>query len=434
MSLKVKYFLFILLIHGVIALLVFQVLKEEQLYFLLAEIGIILSLVLSYLIYRSFIQPLDFIASGTNAIEDKDFNVKFVKTGALEMDRLVEVYNKMIDNLRNERIQTEEQHYFLEKLIQASPAGILILDYDDRLTVANPKAKELLNLKEGWLNQPLTLIKNEVLSAMVKIPIGQSEVISVKGHDRYKCEVSTFVHLGFQRKFILFQELSKEILAAEKKAYGKVIRMMAHEVNNSIGAINSILNSTVDYLEEIKFDEDIYHSLKVAIDRNDHLNRFMRNFAEVIRLPLPSRQKQNINQVFFDMAKLMEPQARERNIELVFDIAQTPVWLEMDVQQIEQVLVNALKNAMESIDQDGAIRLSSSADSPLLVIADNGPGIPKELASKIFSPFFSTKMNGQGLGLTLTREILMNHQADFSLKTIGEWTEFRVSFDEKPLA
>ena len=148
MSLRVKYFLFIAIIHITIAYLCFLVLREQKLYFLLSEFGILFSLFLSYLMYRSFIRPLEFMYSGTDAITDKDFTIKFVKTGSKEMDKLIDVYSSMINNIREERIQVEEQYFFLKKLINASPNGIIILDYDEKITDINPRAMNLLELDE----------------------------------------------------------------------------------------------------------------------------------------------------------------------------------------------------------------------------------------------------------------------------------------------
>ncbi|MEL6945501.1 MAG: PAS domain-containing protein, partial [Bacteroidota bacterium] len=229
MSLRVKYFLLIGVIHALLLFISFQLLKEQKLYFILAEFGIIVSLLLSISLYQSFIRPLKFLYTGKDAIEDEDFAVKFVPTGAKEMDQLIDTYNNMIDKIRKERRTMEEQHFFLQKIIEASPSGILIFNYDNRLTSFNPKAKVLLGLKESMIGE----IANSDLQQLVAIEVGDSKMITLEGARKYRCEVSEFVHRGFRRKFVMIQEVSKEILAAEKRAYGKVIRMMAHEVNNS---------------------------------------------------------------------------------------------------------------------------------------------------------------------------------------------------------
>ncbi len=426
MTLKVKYFLFIAIIHLVIGVLIFQLLGERKIYFLLAEAGIIISLILSYQLYKSFIQPLDFMYTGVDAIEDKDFNVKFVETGSREMDKLIGVYNNMIDNIREERIQVKEQHFFLQKLINASPTGIIILDYDDKVADINPKAKQLLDWQKEWTNLPLSDIDNPVLKSLTKLETSESKVLTVNGSERFRCEVSHFVHQGFHRKFILIQELSKEILEAEKRAYEKVIRMMAHEVNNSIGAINSILQTTHDFYEtdDLEIDREVKSSLKIAMDRNDNLNKFMRNFADVIRLPKPVFEQVELNTLVKNIAMLMQQQAKFKQINFVYDLYSDNIYKQLDTRQIEQALVNIIKNAIESIGDNGTIKFITRPNG--IIIADNGAGIADEVADKLFTPFFSTKVDGQGVGLTLVREILLNHSAQFSLWTKGDWTEFKI--------
>lgn len=448
MSLKLKYTIYILFIHAILAGLVFYVLKTHQLYFFLAEIGIIISLSITYVLFRNFIKPLEFIKQGENAIADKDFNVKYIATGSKEMDKLIVVYNDMIDNIRAERIHVQEQHYFLQKMIEASPNGIIILDYDDRITDLNPKAKNLLKITKKWKNQPISDFENPILNGIKNLPVNTSKVIAIDGVESYKCEASSFIHQGFKRKFILIQELSKEILEAEKRAYGKVIRMMAHEVNNSIGAINSILHSLVEIEAENKIknktDETVVNALNVAIHRNDNLNLFMRNFADVIRIPQPNFEQIDLNKTILNVANLMKSQATENQIEFQFQLHENPIWVNADMRLIEQVLVNIIKNSIEAFDNQEIRRFENvqflektHKKSTIkfitfqngFSISDNGSGIEPEIVNKLFTPFFSTKTTGQGVGLTLIREILLNHHAAFSLKTnTDNWTIFEVIF------
>jgi two-component system nitrogen regulation sensor histidine kinase NtrY len=427
MSLRLKYFLFISIIHIVIAYLCFLVLRDQKLYFLLSEFAILFSLFLSYLMYRSFIRPLEFMYSGTDAITDKDFTIKFVKTGSKEMDKLIDVYNSMIDNIREERIQVEEQHFFLKKLINASPNGIIILDYDEKITDINPRAMSLLDLNESAIQQSISNLGNPILLQIAQLEIGKANIISAEGFEKYKCEVSHFIHRGFKRKFILIQELSKEILEAEKRAYGKIIRMMAHEVNNSIGAINSILQTHVEYNTEENSDER--ESLEIAIERNNSMSSFMKNFAKVVRLPKPYLEKIELNELLQNIGKLMASQAKTKNITIELHLHKNPIFTSIDSKQIEQVLVNIIKNSIESIDNQGVIQIISQASPATILVRDNGAGISPEAADDLFTPFFSTKKDGQGVGLTLIREVLLNHDAQFNLKTKEDaWTEFRIVF------
>ena len=428
MTLKAKFFLFIIIIHVLLGVLLFKVIEEPRILFLLAELGILISLFLSFQIYLGFIKPLTFISSGIDALRDKDFNVKFLPSNSKEMNRLISVYNDMIDNIRQERTHLEEQHYFLQKLIQASPNGILILDHDDQITEINPQAYRILGISLNFSIKQIMEQHRDLLNQITQIQIGAAQVISIAGADKVKVEVAHFIHRGFKRKFILIQELSKEILEAEKAAYSKVIRMMAHEVNNSIGAVNSILSSTVEIYEEQEHDPDVKEALLIAIDRNQKLNQFMKNFAKVVRLPPPKKSIVSLTNVIYSIAGLMESQAQASNIQFKFDLSDHHVKAHIDEKQIEQVLVNIVKNAIESIGENGVIQFKLNHKTEL-EIWDNGKGIDEDAVPFLFSPFFSTKVDGQGVGLTLVKEILINHHASFSLKTRQSgWTVFKIQF------
>lgn len=437
MTIKVKYFLFVGLIHALITYLVFLLLQDRKVYFILSEILIIISLALAVQIYLAFIRPLQFMANGINALEDEDFSVQYLKTGSLELDKLVGVYNKMIENIRDERVAIQEQHYFLQRLIQAYPAAIIILDYDDKISELNPRAEALLESAAPQLiGQKLQELAHPIAKAILAIKIGESQVINGKGIERYKCEIAEFVHRGFKRKFIQVSELSKEMLAAEKRAYGKVIRMMAHEVNNSIGATNSILNIGVDYLEEIEEVEgqaEIQQALQLAINRNHSLSKFMRNFAEVVRLPPPNKELVSVVKLLRDVARYMAPIAQEQQIAFkttFLEAASQQVIV--DPQQMEQALVNIVKNAIEATGPGGIIRFEIRINPLTIIIANNGQGIDPMVKDQIFTPFFSTKVDGQGIGLTLVREIVMNHNAIIDLETRADgWTYCTITFPNR---
>jgi two-component system nitrogen regulation sensor histidine kinase NtrY len=142
LSTKVQYILYILALHAVLVFLVYKILFHDKLIFIGSEVFLLLSAIASIQLYQNFMQPIQFVRSGIEAIKDKDFSIKFVPTGKGEVDTLIEVYNLMIDQLREERTKLHEQHFFLEKLIEASPISIIILDFDDKIESLNLKAKQ----------------------------------------------------------------------------------------------------------------------------------------------------------------------------------------------------------------------------------------------------------------------------------------------------
>ncbi|HLX91847.1 MAG TPA: ATP-binding protein [Puia sp.] len=425
MKLQTKYVLFVVILHLLALTLTYFIFQGNPLLFLLSEIIIIFSLVISWQLYRELIQPIKMLVQGIDAIKDKDFNVKFLQTGKYEMDELINVYNRMIDELRSERARQEEQHLFLEKLINTSPTGIMILDFDGKIKQVNPKGLDLLALdSKSLLGRELTEIDNPVIRKIEVIEAGTSGTVSLSGGVVFKVQKSHFIDRGFARQFVMIEELTAEILAAEKKTYGKVIRIMAHEVNNTIGPVNSILQSTVASQNN---SERIDHALRVAIRRNDNLNAFMRNFADLVRVPPPQKAPIDLVQLSQNVIDLMRLRSEEKKI--FFELhADSPAFVvPADSQQMEQVMVNVIKNAYESIKQEGKITVLVKSRSRCIVVQDSGGGIAPEFESQLFSPFFSTKRDGQGIGLALIREILQNHGFEFSLKTLQPGlTEFRI--------
>ncbi|MBA4851394.1 PAS domain-containing protein [Emticicia sp. BO119] len=437
MKIRTKFLLFMVVIHSVMIGLSFYIFQENRIYFIVSEVFILLSVFIAWQLYHDLIAPVRLLMTGVDAMRDKDFSVKFLKIGKLEMDMLIDVYNGMVDQLRHERTQQEQQHYFLEKLVQTSPTGILILDFDDHIANINPKVCEILSTPaEELIGKSVFDFDKVLLQAISTLKTGESKTISLNGIQTYKCQKSHFIDRGFPRFFVMIEELTAEILQAEKKAYGKVIRMMAHEVNNSIGSVNSILDTTIQLQEN---DSDIKHALEIAIQRNDHLNYFMRNFADMVRLPEPRPEKVDLNELLRNTIRLMEFRASQSDITLNVELTEMPFLISADLHQLEQVVINIIKNAIESIEirklrnpdtsLAGLITIRTSFKPKQLVIEDNGVGISPDAEKQIFSPFFTTKENGQGIGLTLIREVLVNHGFQYALKTNEDkLTAFQIRF------
>jgi nitrogen fixation/metabolism regulation signal transduction histidine kinase len=430
-SFRSWYIIFMVVVHAVIVFLSYRLLKDSKLLFILSELFLLASVYVAVLIYRQFRKPADFVSSGIEAIRDKDFTVKFVPTQNREVDRLIEVYNLMIDQLRQERIKQMEGQFFLEKLVEASPIAILIFDLDGRISGLNSRAASLLGLPaERVKGKTPAETGHPLLDGLTGWVGDESRTVKVNGIQTYKVSRSHFMDRGFRRSFLMIEELTTEILETEKKAYGKVIRMMAHEVNNSIGAINSILDVTVSGLPETGYG-DYRHALQVAMDRNNRLSLFMRRFADVVRLPVPHRVATDLNGLVRDIVQLMQVQAEAKGVRLQHHLSGKPVIRPVDVAQMEQMLVNVVKNAIEACPAGGEVRVVLEHDR--LVVRDNGQPIPHEVAANLFNPFFSTKADGQGIGLTLTREILHNHGFPFSLRTNPDgWTEFEIGIVPSP--
>ena len=420
MNLKTKYILFITILHLICLVLSYFIFQKEKLVFMLTEVAILISVAIAINLYKQLISPLTYLKQGISAIKDKDFNVKFLATGKKDVDELVDVYNRMIDELRAERTRQEEQHFFLEKLIQTSPTGIITLDFDQQIKQINPKALEILKANSDLLETHIHDMKS-----------GTSKMIRVDGLQSYKVQKSKFIDRGFERIFIMMEEVTAEIFAAEKGVYHKVIRMMAHEVNNTIGPVNSIINTALAQESLWMNDEELMlkNAMKVALERNQNLNVFMRNFADLVKLPKANCKPIDLDELLISITELMHFTINEKNISFEFSVKDKPFFIEADVEQMEQALLNIVKNAVEAIGSNGVIKIDLDYENYGLTITNSGNGISVENEKKLFSPFFSTKKDGQGIGLTLVREILLNHNYGFRLKTYGvDDTRFEIKF------
>jgi len=433
MNLRSKFVIFVLAIHLTLAAMALVLLSVNKYAFAGAEILILASLGVSVHLYKSMLKPLELIAASAETIKDRDFGTRIIETGQDELDQLIRIYNRMIDELRSERIQQREQHYFLLHLIEASPSGIIILDYDNKIEMMNRASEMILDVRGSeYAGKTLGEIEGAAGRVLSDLSAGESRIVSLSGIQTFRCRKSSFMDRGFRRQFVLVEELTKEILTAQKKAYEKVIRMMSHEINNSVGAVNSIMSSFLNYKNQLCENDrvEFEDAIQVAIDRNKGLNRFMSNLADVVRIPPPSKQHCDIFEIVRSVEVLVSRDCKNRNISWEWDVETDSLTARADVHQIEQALLNIVRNAVEAIESDGIITVTVSREKPTrLSITDTGKGIPEDSKQHLFTPFYSTKKDGQGIGLTLIREILINHGYRFNLESDGDGqTKFWIDF------
>ncbi|HEX3111330.1 MAG TPA: ATP-binding protein [Thermoanaerobaculia bacterium] len=413
MSLRNKILLYFIVLHLVLAAAAVFVFLENQYLLFAVEAIFVISILVSYRLVRALFVPLDLIATGAELIAERDFTSRFVEVGQPEMDSLITVYNEMIDRLRDERLAVEEQHQLLDRIVEASPSGIVICDFDGNVERMNPTASALMTA--------------ELLAEMGTLRSGESRLVNHAGPRRLKVWRAEFRDRGFAKTFFVIEEMTEELRLSEKAAYEKLIRMMSHEVNNSVGAVRSLLESSLSYAPQVREEDrgDFTNALTIASSRVDALNRFMAAFADVVRIPQPHRTRMNARDLVTRVALLLKPELEARKIALHLDLDDTPI--DADELQLEQVVINILRNAIDAIGTGGTIDVTLRGGT--LTIADSGTGISPEAAYDLFTPFFTTKREGRGLGLTIVQEILNNHGFAYSLgNRPGGGAEFRVAF------
>lgn len=385
--------------------------------------------------YSSVIRPLKSIESGMDLLREQDFSSRLRSVGQYEADGVVKIFNRMMEQLKHERLSLRETNEFLDLLIHASPMGVVVLDYDRRVSHANPAARRILLLGqkqqvEGWRVGELCEATG---LALIEVPLHGTRSLTLHDGSIYKCTLDSFVDKGFPRWFYLIESLTDEVRKAEKTAYEQVIRMIAHEVNNTTAGITSTLDTLISLLPDERESAELAEVMRVCVERCYSMSKFITNFADVVRIPEANLRPTNLNLLVSNEARLMEGVCMQRGIRMSLELDSQLEPVELDTQLLEGAVQNILKNAAESIETDGEIRISTSEAERTLIIADNGAGISKEVAEQLFRPFFSTKRSGQGIGLIFIREVMLRHGFRYSLSTHADgWTRFIIYLGQEP--
>lgn len=435
MKLKTLFFLLALLLLGAWGILFFFVLKEKGTLVYVGEAVVTVSLIVLVYFYRKVVQPLNSIANGMDLLREQDFSSRLAPVRQAEADRIVDMFNRMMDQLKNERLRLREQNHFLDLLINVSPMGVVILDFDGKISMLNAAALRFLGYTaaDELAGKSFQDLDAPLAGEIARLPRDTVETIRLSDAMIYRCSRLSFIDRGFAHPFVLIESLTTEVVKAEKKAYEKVIRMIAHEVNNTTAGITSTLETVGEALKEMDDTEDIQEVMKVCVERCYGMSRFITNFANVVKIPEPSLEQVRLNDRVTACRMFMETVCRDRRITFHNELCPENPTVRIDTVLFEQVLVNIIKNAAESIGECGDIYIRTTASPVTLEIADSGKGISREVEAKLFSPFFSTKPNGQGIGLIFIREVLTKHGCTFSLRTYPDGlTRFRISFPPVP--
>ncbi|HSP17311.1 MAG TPA: ATP-binding protein [Thermoanaerobaculia bacterium] len=400
MTLRTKIIVYFVALHVVFAAAAIFVIREKPLLLFAIEALFVVSILISVRVVRALFVPLDLIRSGAELISERDFTTRFVPVGQPEMDALIAIYNDMIDRLRDERLALEERHQLLSKLVAESPAGVIICDFEGNPEQMNPAAQRVAS--------------SDFLAEIAAMHPGESLLVS-RNARRFRVQRASFHDRGFAKSFFLIEELTEELRLSEKAAYGQLIHLMSHEVNNSVASVRSLLESLLRYQRDVRGEdrEDFAAAIDVASHRMELLGRFMSGFAEVVRIPPPQLAPVELGDLVRRLTTLVKPDAEARAIRLTTSIDAERV-ISADAGQLEQALLNILRNAIEAAGENGAVDVTLRNGN--LTITDTGSGITETSRPNLFTPFFTTKRDGRGIGLTVVQEVLTSHGFGFSLE------------------
>lgn len=420
MTLKRKLYISNAILHLALLALTLFFYSELGGYLVAIEIALLVSAFAFYKMIRKALQPLEYVEMFSSVLNEREFTARFSYLSQPDLDRLIEKFNQMLQRLHQERLAIGEQRGVFEKLMAESPIGVVLFDYENRISDINPAAEVLLGeKKETLLNKNLSQFSNSTIQLLKTVPIDSHKLVVAEQGRRFKIGHYAIYDRGFDRSFYMLYEMTSEILESQKMAYEKLIRLMSHEVNNTIAITNSLLESCLNYKPQLDSDsqDDFDKAVNIVINRCGSLNEFMQGYAEIVKLAKPVKANFNLTKLIKDLTFLFHAECEKRNIQLVFQQSKE-VFIKADASLVEQALMNVIKNAVEAIEQTGKIEviLNETPTGQIeLSISDSGEGIGEEIQHQLFTPFFTSKESGQGLGLMLVREIFRLHDFEFSL-------------------
>lgn len=427
LTLRTQFIVYLVFLHILVAGALGYVLWQlNPLWIIAVELGCALSLWWMVLLFQRLYEPLRLMRSSADFLRETDFSTTLLPTGQVETDALIAVYNTMLTTLRAERIRVEEKGILLQMLINASPIGIALCNEAMFTLSVNPALSAILGLDEqNAVGKLLGDVLAPFAEPLKRLNAGDSTLVSYKSR-RFKVQKALFVEKGVPHLLIMIEELTVELRATEKTAYQRIIRVLAHEVNNSIGAARSLMESALHYERyfspEMPHDErtDFREALSIASERLSDLGAFMRDYAHVVRLPALKLQRCIADELLMTTATLFGEACKAQGIALHVVAGGRTCVILADRVQMQQALTNLVKNAVEALEDaaERTLTLSVRREESLVIISvdDTGKGLHARDAEHFGTPFFTTKETGQGIGLMLVREIAAAHGFDFSLE------------------
>jgi two-component system nitrogen regulation sensor histidine kinase NtrY len=370
-----------------------------------------------------------------HSIEQDDFSSISI---ADEKDAdLQSAYQKILDKFRFLRIEKETHYHYLQRVIEHVDTALICFDTDEQIQLVNRAAKELLGLQRISDLMALEKIDNNLVWRIRKLKTGQREMIRVIRDGRIlnlSIRGTEFKLKQKKYKIVSLHDIKPELDEQEVDSWQKLVRVLTHEIMNSTIPITNLVGFAREFLvdeeghpkkipglkeEEIK---DLVESLTTAESRSQGLVNFVQTTKSLTKIPEPSLSEISIDKLFSRLKELFKHEMEQKKIECKLYQEKPDMVFHTDVELIEQVLINLIRNAIDALKdtKNPVIEINAHKNhsgSLAISIKDNGQGIDKESLENIFVPFFSTKKEGSGIGLSLSRQIMHKHKGRIDVES-----------------
>ncbi|WP_313517081.1 HAMP domain-containing sensor histidine kinase [Sphingobacterium sp.] len=410
-------------------------------FYLYAGLGFFFLLVLSYRMFSKHRFLLRQMVEFSEAVKYRDFTRRFVVKREKSVEgQLYAAFNQINDVYKNISIDQALQHQYLNKVINMLDTAIIFYHAESGKVIwLNEAFKDLFQVPHLGNISGMEKRHPELYIKTMQLQVGKHQMEtahSSKGKIKLLMQSSGFETQDGSFRIIVYQNINEAIDETETRAWHKLLRVLTHEIMNSIGPISSLAETLHDRLEHWEGEQDI-EDLKLGIftikRRSEGLLQFAKSYRLINKVDQPQFSEIQVVQLFENIYQLLEPTLIQKNIDVDIIIKNTRMILRADGNLLEQVIINLLLNAIEAVKGEEEPYISLSAietkDHIQLKIQDNGAGMSPEIQEQIFTPFFTTKKTGTGVGLTLSKQIMLMHGGNISVDSVeGEGSTFTLQF------
>ena len=384
-----------------------------------------------------------------SSVQDHDSSIRFPeKAKNNSFGKLHNRMNQLNTIIQNVKIENERTSQFLQSVVDHVDIGLLSFDVNGNIEIYNGAAKRYLNDQQPRQLSSLKTINDEIFKIINTIKPGQEILHKMKIGNLLQSILVKATELKFESnviKLVSFQDITNELDKKELESWQRLIRVLTHEIMNSISPITSLAAVISGYFKKSddekpislrKIDHQIVSKTLSGLNTIEETGKGLLDFVDKYRsltsLPKPDLRKFTIDSLFRKCKLLMESNISDY-IKITASVFPEDIAITADYAQIEQILINLIKNAAEALSGvgDGTIHLKAffADDAVLIQVKDNGIGISGDIIEDIFVPFYTTKENGSGIGLSLSKQIMQNHDGTISVNSsLDKGSEFTLKF------
>ncbi len=392
------------------------------------------------------------LAGFLESIRFSEFTRSFRVEGmGSSFNELNEAFNNVINDFQEIRSEKEEHYQYLQSIVQNTDVSIVAFQKDGRVEMINKAAKRLFQVATLKNIKSLTNISNDLVNTLLSLSPGTTSLVKVQEEDDILQLAISASEFKIKNKLIILATIKniQEVLEEQElEAWQKLIRVLTHEIMNSITPISSLTSTLEMMLNDLARENDsskIYRfprqsvqefqkALQTINKRSTGLMHFVDTYRNLTRIPKPNFKVSLIKSIFNNIEGLMNEELKNLDIELGTSVYPANLEVNADEKLIEQVLINLVKNSIYALEKTESPKITlkgfmNKRGRITIQHIDNGAGILQEVLDKIFIPFFTTKQTGSGIGLSLSRQILRLHGGTISAHSIPDKeTTFTLTF------